>query len=225
MLHKSCASAYHQSPMNTDGTFGNRIISADVHAYALAVRSCLREHFSPSGTVPFRGSFARGGFDDLSDVDLLASVRTPLTASFFEDLELYLVRQFGPALVRYDPDFREDLAAQGIRFSFYRLPVFWRVDLVVESVIAADEKWPSPFPQWPLGTSALMNLVWAIKCHCRGDARASEYLNAACDKLNLPPVDDSASGVETILLALGSRNDVDRQLLAGVVNAARQLSI
>ena len=46
------------------------------------------------------------------------------------------------------------------------------------------KKWPSPFPEWSTGTSALMNAVWAIKHYgCGNGEDTDHYLACACDKL------------------------------------------
>ena len=85
---------------------------------------CAKELDPP--IVDFRGSFANGTFDGFSDVDLQASVHVQLDAHFLADLETLLTRRYRPALIRYDPNYRETTTAQDIRFSFYDLPIFWR---------------------------------------------------------------------------------------------------
>ena len=80
--------------------------------------------------------------------------------------------------------FRYSTTCQNVRFSFYQLPVFWRVDLTVISDRDSGKKWPSPFPEWATGTSALMNAVWAIKHYeCGNGEDADHDLACACDKL------------------------------------------
>jgi len=117
-------------------------------AFAHDVRHSLAEHLAPA-EVSFRGSFAHGGHDQSSDVDLDAGVHVPLDGPFFARLEAFLTD-------RYGPDFRGETTAQGVRFSFYRLPVFWRVDLTVRSEVDVGRKWPSPFPEWSAGTSGCL---------------------------------------------------------------------
>jgi hypothetical protein len=192
-----------------------------VEVFAYDLRAALAEHLAPA-EVSFRGSFARGGFDEFSDVDLEAAVGVPLGGPFFARLEAFLTDRYGPALVRYDPEFRGDLAAQGVSFSFRELPVFWRLDLTVRSSAPAASKWPSPFPDWQVGTSALMNLLWAVKCRQRGSAAAADYLWAACRKLGLGPVPASAAGVRAVLAQLWGRPDVDLPLLRAVADTAEQ---
>jgi hypothetical protein len=192
-----------------------------VKAFATDVRACLIDHLSEA-EVSFRGSFARGDFDELSDVDLEASIVGPLTGLLFMELEACLAARYGPALVRYDPDFSDDLTAQGVRFSFYRLPVFWRVDLILRSCKVADEKWPSPFPEWQVGTSALMNVIWAVKCHRRGNVDANQYLASACHKMGLSPMQYSTPACEQVLRHLDTRDDVDRRLLDALAATVRQ---
>src|SRR5690349_4275843 len=100
--------------------------------------------------VRFRGSFADGTHDEYSDVDVEAYTSQPLNETFFSGLNDLLIESYGQALVRYDPDFADDVQAQNIRFSFYHLPVFWRIDLTVRSVAIAATKWPNPFPEWEI---------------------------------------------------------------------------
>jgi hypothetical protein len=186
-----------------------------VAAFAHDVRHALAECLAAE--VSFRGSFAHGGHDEYSDVDLDASVRVPLDGPFFTRLEAFLTGRYGPALVRYDPDFREVTTAQGVRFSFYRLPAFWRVDLTVRSDAAVGQKWPSPFPEWAAGTSALMNVLWAIKWDRRGNAAAADhYLGCACDKLGGPRLAYTALNALTLLGRLRGREDTDQLLAASV---------
>ncbi len=182
--------------------------------FASDVREVLTEHLAPA-RVSFRGSFAEGTHDEYSDVDLLAEVHSEMDGRFFSALEDHLTGLYGPALVRYDPDHMDRHDSQHVRFSFYELPVFWRVDLEIVSDKAAAEKWPSPFPGWAVGTSALMNVVWAIKYRRRGkDGTAQRYLAAACEKLGARGVPGTAPNVLEVLDLLEVRGDVDEALLA-----------
>jgi hypothetical protein len=61
-------------------------------------------------------------YGELSDVDLRVDIDRALTAEIFVDLEQALLRTFGPARARYDPDFVNVTTEQHVRFSFYRLP-------------------------------------------------------------------------------------------------------
>lgn len=68
--------------------------------------------------VTFRGSFARDAYDEFSDVDLLVVVRYALTQPVFTGLEAAVQELYGPAVIRYDPDFEKDCQAQDVRISF-----------------------------------------------------------------------------------------------------------
>jgi hypothetical protein len=185
--------------------------------FAQAVREALAAHLDPCD-LRFRGSCAAGKSDEYSDVDLLAAVHLELDGPFYEGLERHLCGVFGPALVRYDPDYRTNTAAQDVRFSFYRLPVFWRVDLTIESDIATRSKWPSPFPEWHLGTSALMNVVWAVKYERRGDREAASRLMAcACDKLGADACGYTPERVVAFVKRLSERADTDPRLAAKLI--------
>lgn len=182
--------------------------------FARDVRDRLAGHLSPA-EVSFRGSFAEGTNDEYSDVDLLAEVHAGLDGRFFSALEGRLTGLYGPALVRYDPEHKDSLASQHVRFSFHEMPVFWRVDLEIVSSSETAEKWPSPFPEWRAGTSALMNVVWAIKYHRRGDEpKADHYLTSACDKLGAERLSYSDANALRVLERLGKREDVDPVVLA-----------
>jgi len=182
--------------------------------FAHDVREELARYLAPA-EVCFRGSFERGSHDEYSDVDLRAEVRRALDGRFWSTLEDRLMGLYGPALVRYDPDFRGLTTSQNVRFSFFGLPVFWRVDLTVISGVDPGEKWPSPFPEWSSGTSALMNVIWAIKHHGRGDDEsANHYLASACGKLDHEKLVYSTRNVLAILDHLGAGGDTDELLLA-----------
>jgi hypothetical protein len=164
--------------------------------------------------VQFRGSLASETFDEFSDVDLRARVSTPLDGPFFTGVEHYLTQRFGPAMVRYDPDYRDDTTIQDIRFSFYDLPIFWRVDLLVESDRDLRRKYPDPFPHWDAGNSALMNIIWALKHNLRGRPDdANHYIGMACEKLGLNRVKYTSENALIIVNGLGHRQDVDAILL------------
>jgi hypothetical protein len=182
--------------------------------FSKRVRDALAGFFVP-GIVQFRGSFANGTFDEWSDVDLQGSVERPLDSRFFADLESLLKHAYGPALVRYDPDYRNTTTGQGIRFSFYELPVFWRIDLIVESKSDSGRKYPDPFPDWSVGSSALMNVIWALKYHLRGRRYdADQYLEAACRKIGLKQMEYRTENAVIVLTELASRQDVDFLLLS-----------
>jgi hypothetical protein len=189
--------------------------------FARDLRGQLARLLAPA-EVSFRGSFADGSYDEYSDVDLLAEVGTALDEQFWAALERRLTGLYGPALVRYDPDYKEAVASQNVRFSFYRLPVFWRVDLTVVSDSPSSEKYPSPFPEWSVGTSALMNVVWAIKHQERGDGPiADHYLASACDKLGEARLRYSAENAMRILDRLQAMDDADTALVMRTREAVR----
>lgn len=193
--------------------------------FAYDARRSVAEHLAPAD-VRFRGSFARGDHDEFSDVDLESRVHAVLDGRFFEDLEAFLVGRYGPALVRYDPEFESDVCAQDVRFSFRRLPVYWRLDLLVHSDRAAEQKFPHPFPPWAQGTSALMNVIWALKWLRRGDVvRAEEQLAAAGGKLGVEPLGSMADQVRAILDLLAARDDVDEALHTRTCEAARERTV
>lgn len=185
-----------------------------VAEFAHDVRDELADQLPPA-EVSFRGSFAEGSHDEYSDVDLLAEVSTRLDGRFFSALEGHLTGLYGPALFRYDPDHRRSSASQHVRFSFYELPVFWRVDLEVISASETAREWPSPFPRWMVGTSALMNVVWAVKYHRREEhGPADHYLASACEKLGVERLPYTARNALRVLDLLEDRDDVDEILLA-----------
>ncbi len=182
--------------------------------FAESMRKQLYQHLHPA-SVTFRGSFASGNFDAYSDIDLQADVHLPMDGAFFRDLEAMLLGHYGPALIRYDPDYRGDRAAQGLRVSFYSMPIFWRIDLNLASDQETEEKWPKPFPAWSEDNSALMNLVWAFKYEKRGKADlAAGYLEAACKKLQCEVSPYSRGQLIKLLEVLSGRQSADGLLVA-----------
>lgn len=173
--------------------------------------------------MSFRGSFAKSSYDNYSDVDLLAEVSSELDERFFCTLEYRLTDLYGSALVRYDPDHETSPVSQHVRFSFYELPVFWRVDLEIVSSAETNEKGPLPFPEWQVGTSALMNVVWEIKYHRRGRAEeADHYIASACEKLGVNERPYTMRVGLEVLKVLEERRDIDRILLAKTREAVRE---
>ena len=182
--------------------------------FAQDIKLKLSDHLRPA-SVGFRGSFARGGFDEFSDIDMFARVHCGLTNEFYRSLEDFLVRSYGPALIRYDLDQREDTMSQSLRVSFHRLPVFWRLDLDVSSDTATDTKYPCPFPHWSVGNSALMNVIWAVKNFRRGrQGEADHYLTCACGKLAIPRWCFTRQNAATVLANLATRDDTDKVIVA-----------
>ena len=159
-----------------------------------------------------------------------ASWHSPLDQRFWAALEHRLmdlygpaIVRYGPAIVRYDPDYEETTSSQNVRFSFYEFPIFWRLDLTVVSDNPSSEKYPSPFPNWSVGTSASMNVVWAIKYQERRDGpSADHYLASACDKLGEARLRYSAENVLRILDSLRAAGDADAALVARTREAVRQ---
>jgi len=183
-----------------------------ISKFAQDVREKLAGYLAPAD-VYFRGSFADGVQDQYSDIDLQANVHCHLDGSFYLSLDQYLTGLYGPALVRYDPDFRGRNSAQNVRFSFYQLPIFWRIDLTVESDKETEQKWPSPFPEWCIGTSALMNVVWAVKYHKRGDHEgANRLLACACEKLSTRSFEYERENLLAFLKSIRDRPDTDAPL-------------
>jgi hypothetical protein len=179
-----------------------------------SVRAALSTYLDP-GIVHFRGSLATDTFDEFSDIDLLAWVSVPLDDAFFIGLETLLKRAYGPALVRYDPDYQNITTAQDVRFSFYDLSIFWRVDLLVNSDRDSGQKYPAPFPDWAVGTSALMNVIWALKYSQRGRSdRANHYIGMACEKLKMDRLSYTSANAVIVVRELAPRADVDGVLLA-----------
>lgn len=184
-----------------------------INQFGSKVLDVLRRHFS-LGTVNFRGSFASGKVDDYSDVDLEALVHVELTQGFFDSLSACLKKHFGVFSVRFDPQQKDDRMAQNIMVNFHNFPVFWRIDLDIKSNLEASQKWPAPFPDWSVATSAFWNVVWAIKRVRRGEDDANHYMFSACEKLGKPGPDYSVENVETLLSDLCEFPDVDRALLS-----------
>jgi hypothetical protein len=175
------------------------------------VRTRLSEHLAPAD-VSFRGSIAANRHDQYSDIDLQANVHIALDGRFYSSLEAFMTSLYGSALIRYDPDFKGKHNVQNVRFSFYRLPIFWRIDLTVESDREAGAKYPMPFPEWATGTSALMNVVWALKYHQRGDVSAASRLMAcACEKVGQDAMAFSWENALAFVGRVGSRVDTDKR--------------
>ena len=166
------------------------------------------------GEVNFRGSFASGRVDEYSDVDLEVNVRVELTQGFFDSLLECLQRHFGALTARYDPEQQDDRKAQNIRVNLHDHPVFWRIDLDILSSTDTYQKWPSPFPDWSVATSAFWNVVWAVKRDRRGEKDADHYMFSACEKLARPGLMYSHENVETLLSELCGCHDVDEVLLS-----------
>ena len=156
-----------------------------IHQFGNEVLDVFRRHLSP-GKVDCLGSFASGKVDEYSDVDLEVNVHVELTQGFFDSLLACLKRQFGALSVRCDPEQENDRMAQNVRVNFHDFPVFWRVELDFRSSRNTSKKWPSPFPEWPIATSAFWNVVWAVKRAGRGEKDAGHHMNSACEKLRRP---------------------------------------
>jgi len=190
-----------KSPL-TIGRFGEDVLDA------------LRLELGARG-IDFRGSFASGQIDDYSDVDVCAKVHAELNRDFYDRVIGCLEARFGAASVRYVPDQRHNPQAQNLRISFYDLPVFWRIDLDIESSCPTERKWPDPFPEWSLRQSAFWNLVWAVKYARRGQAReqSDHYVACACEKLGRPSAFYSEDHVLALLADLEACEDTDTRLI------------
>ncbi len=184
-----------------------------IHQFGNEVRDVLRRHFAP-GSVTFLGSFVSGKVDEYSDVDLEVNVQVELTEGFFDSLVECLRGHFGPLSVRYDPQQKDDRMAQNIRINLHDYPVFWRIELDIRSNRDTLQKWPSPFPDWSIATSAFWNVVWAVKRARRGESDADHYMNSACEKLGRPGLAYSDENVETLLAEMCQLPDVDSVLLS-----------
>ena len=192
-----------------------------IDEFADDIRLKLVKHLAPA-EVYFRGSFAASQQDIYSDIDLQANVHCPLDDKFYASLEKFLTEAYGQALVRFDPDFKNNSNVQNVRFSFYRLPVFWRIDLTIEADKEADKKHPSPFPEWATGTSALMNIVWAVKYHKRGDAKAAtRLLGSACEKVCEKSIAYSPDQILAFIDRLCGRVDCDVHLAENLAQVIR----
>ena len=182
--------------------------------FASDVLATLREHLAPA-EVTFRGSHLSGDADEYSDVDLHARVRRRLDEEFFDSLTACLAERFGRLSVRYDPDHRNDTRAQYLTVTLHEYPVFWRLDLLVTSDMECPRKYPDPFPEWSVATSAFWNLVWAVKYGRRGKPEvADDYVAAACGKLRTGRMRFSDDALRTLLARLAATSDVDDDLIA-----------
>ena len=182
--------------------------------FAHDVLEALRDHLAP-GEVTFRGSHRTGDTDEYSDVDLHARVQCRLDEEFFDSLTACLEQRFGPLKARYDPDYRNDTRAQYLSINLHDYPIFWRLDLLVTSCRENPRKYPDPFPEWSVTTSAFWNLVWAVKYDRRGKPDvAGDYMAAACDKLRTARLEFSYDAVRTLLARLAATGDVDAELIS-----------
>ena len=185
-----------------------------IRRFANDVLTTLRQHLAP-GEVTFRGSHLSGDADEYSDVDLHARVHRRLDEEFFDSLAACLTERFGRLTVRYDPDYRNDTQAQYLTITLHEFPIFWRLDLIVTSDRRSSHKYPDPFPEWSVATSAFWNLVWAVKYGKRGKPEvADDYVAAACDKLQVERLGYSNAAVHALLVRLADTGDVDGELLA-----------
>ena len=191
-----------------------------IRRFADDVLATLQQHLAPA-EVTFRGSLLSGDADEYSDVDLHARVRRRLDQELFGSLAACLTERFGSLTVRYDPDYSNDTQAQVLKITLHEFSIFWRIDLAVTSDRESSRKYPDPFPEWSVATSAFWNLVWAVKYGKRGKPDvASDYVAAACDKLQVDTVRYSDEGVRALLARLADTGDVDGELIAKLRNEA-----
>lgn len=184
-----------------------------IQQFGSDVLSALQQHLTPDKVV-FEGSFATGQFDQYSDVDIQVEVHQELNQEFFDDLVSCLQKRFGDLTVRYDPNQSDNRMAQNLKINFHDFPVFWRIDLNITSDRDCPTKWPSPFPKWSAATSALWNVVWAVKQSKRGKLdEADHYMACACEKLGRSVLRYSDQNVMTMLPELAGIQDVDQVLV------------
>lgn len=189
-----------------------------IQRFANDVVSTLRQHLAP-GEVSLRGSFFSGDADEYSDIDLYAQIHQQLDQHFYASLLTCLNERFGSLTVRYDPAYQSDVQAQDLRITLHESPIFWRIDLLVTSDRESPRKYPDPFPDWSVATSALWNLVWAVKYGNRGKPEiADDYISAACDKLQIDKVGFSHNSVRSLLVVLMDTHDVDGKLVTKLRN-------
>lgn len=188
-----------------------------IHQFGNEVLAVLRRHFAP-GEVSFFGSFASGKVDEHSDVDLEVNVGVELTQGFFDSVSACLKNHFGELSMRFDPQQRDDRLAQNLMVNLHEYPLFWRIDLDIKSDREASRKWPSPFPDWSVATSAFWNVVWAVKRARRGEDDAGHYMVSACEKPGRSGLAYSNENVEILLSELCDCQDVDRVLLSKLRN-------
>lgn len=183
-----------------------------VQRFANQVLTTLRQHLAP-GEVALRGSFLSGVADEYSDIDLHAQIHQQLDQQFYDSLLACLSERFGSLTVRYDPAYENDMLAQDLRITLHEFPIFWRIDLLVTSDRESPRKYPDPFPDWSVATSAFWNPVWAVKYGKRGKPDvASDYMAAACNKLQIDRVRFSHNSVHSLLVVLTDKHDVDGEL-------------
>ena len=130
------------------------------------VRSALEKAVVGSSLV-LRGSLAAGTADRYSDIDAIWRVPDGRRQSAIDALPDAL-ESVGPLFsVRVDPD---SLAAGGclVFVTFTDVPMFWRVDLLVETVTGDTDTALEVTTEWSLPESALANAVAALRAVVRG---------------------------------------------------------
>ncbi|MEW1688037.1 hypothetical protein ACIQOF_05815 [Streptomyces sp. NPDC091265] len=150
-------------------------------ALAQELLRALRAHCPGSRAEP-RGSLARGTADAYSDIDLTWIVPD----SRFDDCVAAVPAVLGAvrevASVRVDPDLQNSRKRRLLFADFDGLPLFWRLDLEIVALSAADlpgydqgnpaargEDWSRP-------ASALANAVAAVKAVLRGQPQVARGL-------------------------------------------------
>jgi hypothetical protein len=84
--------------------------------------------------------------------------------------------------IRSDPSFHRSQRHRVLFAQFQEIPLFWRLDLEIFAMSACRDPMidlepdAEPGPEWPLGHSALMNVLAAVKSLLRADPMAARGL-------------------------------------------------
>ena len=129
------------------------------------LRSSLERAIAGS-SFALRGSIAEGRADRYSDIDAVWRVPGTLQSGF--DALPNAAAVVGDVFsVRVAPPELADADCL-VFVTFADLPIFWRLDLVIESTAPVGELTLQLAPPWSLPESALANAVAAVKAVVRG---------------------------------------------------------
>jgi hypothetical protein len=130
------------------------------------VRSALEDAVVASSFV-LRGSLAEGTADRYSDIDAIWRVPDGRRQSALDALPEVLHSVARVFSVRVDPD---SLAADSclVFVTFTDVPMFWRLDLLIETVTGDLDTPLEVATEWSLPESALANAVAAVRAVVRG---------------------------------------------------------